>query len=97
MRKKENGYITCYLSLTLGVMLVFIFTLFEAVRVQTIKTETEEVMDVALFSVFGEFHRELLKQYDLFFIDTSYGEGEPKVDRAEEHLQFYMNQNFERD
>ena len=96
MEKKENGYITCYLALTLGIMLSFIFVLFEAVRVQTIRMETEGVMDVALFSIFGEFHRELLEQYDLFFIDTSYGEGRPKIQRAEEHLQYYMNQNFEK-
>lgn len=97
MEKKKNGYITCYLALTLGIMLSFIFTLFEAVRIQTIKMETEGVMDIALFSVFGEFHRELLNQYDLFFIDTSYGEGLPKIRRTEEHLQYYMNQNFEKE
>ena len=96
MKKQTDGYITCYLALTLGIMLSLIFTLFEAVRVQTIRMETEGVMDVALFSVFGEFHRELLEQYDLFFIDTSYGEGIPKNQRTEEHLQYYMNQNFEK-
>ena len=90
MKKQEQGYITCYLALTLGIMISFIFTLFEAVRVQTIRMETEGVMDIALFSIFGEFHRELLEQYDLFFIDTSYGEGIPKIKRAEEHLQYYM-------
>ncbi len=97
MKAKEQGYITCYLALTLGIMLSFIFTLFEAVRIQTIKMETEGVMDIALFSVFGEFHRELLHQYDLFFIDTSYGEGLSKIQRLEEHLQYYMNQNFEKE
>ena len=97
MKKQEQGYITCYLALTLGIMLSFVFTLFEAVRVQTIRMETEGVMDIALFSIFGEFHRELLEQYDLFFIDTSYGEGIPKIQRSEEHLQYYMNQNFEKE
>ena len=97
MKKQEQGYITCYLALTLGIMLSFIFTLFKAVRVQTIRMETEGVMDIALFSIFGEFHRELLEQYDLFFIDTSYGEGIPKIQRTEEHLQYYMNQNFEKE
>lgn len=95
--KKKNGYITCYLALTLGIMFSFLFTLLEAIRVQTIRMETEGVMDVALFSVFGEFHRELLEQYDLFFIDTSYGEGIPKIQRAEEHLQYYMNQNLKKE
>lgn len=94
MKSKENGYITLYLSLTLGIMLSLVFLLLEAVRNETIRTETETVMDIGLYSVFGEFHRQLLEQYDLFFIDTSYGEGRPDVKRLEEHLMGYMNKNF---
>ncbi len=95
MRKERHkGYITCYLALMLGVMLSLIFTLFEAVRITTIRTETEAVTEIALFSAFGEFHRELLNQYDLLFIDTSYGEGIPDVHKCEEHVQYYMNENF---
>lgn len=96
MKNEKNGYITLYLTLTLGVMLSLIFVLFEAVRDKTIRTETEGVMDIGLFSVFGEYNRQLLEQYDLFFIDTSYGEGRPDVKRSEEHLQYYMNENFEK-
>lgn len=94
MKKEKNGYITVYLTLTLGVMLSLVFVLLEAVRNETIRTEIEGVMDIGLFSVFGEFNRQLLEQYDLFFIDTSYGEGRPDIKRTEEHLQYYMNENF---
>ena len=94
MKKEKKGYITLYLTLTMGVMLSLVFVLLEAVRNETIRTETEGVMDIALFSVFGEYNRQLLEQYDLFFVDTSYGEGRPKVERMEKHLQYYMNQNF---
>ena len=97
MRKEHNGYITLYLALTLGVMLSLIFIVLEAVRNETMRTETESVMDISLYSVFGEFNRQLLEQYDLFFIDTSYGEGRPDVERSEEHLQYYMNENFRKD
>lgn len=97
MRKEQNGYITLYLSMTLGVMLTFVFLLLETVREETIRMETEMAMDISLYSVFGEFHRELLEQYDLFFIDTSYGEGEPEISRCEEHLQYYMNKNFQKE
>lgn len=95
MKKEKQGYITVYLALILGILITFVFTLIEAVRIQTIRTETEGVMDIGLFSVFGEFHRELLEQFDLFYIDTTYGEGKPNIKRSEEHLQYYMNQNFE--
>ena len=97
MKKEKNGYITLYLTLTLGIMLSFVFVLLEAVRDKTIRTEAEGVMDIGLYSVFGEFNRQLLEQYDLFFIDTSYGEGRPDVKRSEEHLQYYMNENFRKE
>lgn len=97
MKKEKNGYITLYLALTLGIMLSLIFILLEAVRNETIRTETEVVMDTSLYSVFGEYHRQLLKQYELFFIDTSYGEGKPDINRLEEHLQGYMNKNFHKE
>ena len=97
MKKETHAYITLYLTLTLGIMLSLVFVLFEAVRDKTIRTETEGVMDLGLFSVFGEFNRQLLEQYDLFFIDTSYGEGVPDIQRSEEHLQYYMNENFQKE
>lgn len=95
MRKEKSGYITVYLALLLGVLLSFVFTILEAVRIQTIRTQTEGTMDIGLFSIFGEFHRELLEQYDLFAIDTTYGEGKPQIEKSEEHLQYYLNQNFD--
>ena len=97
MKREKNGYITLYLTLILGIMLSLVFVLLEAVRNKTIRMETESVMDLSLYSVFGEFHRELLEQYDLFFIDTSYGEGRPDIRRSEEHLQYYMNENFHKE
>ncbi len=97
MKGAKGGYITLYLALTLGVMLSLIFTLIEGVRIQTIRMETEGVMDIGLYSIFGEYNRQLLEQYDLFFIDTTYGEGDPSVKNTEEHLQYYMNQNFDKE
>ena len=94
MKKKQKGYITLYLALTLSVMLTLIFILLEAVRNETMRMETEGVMDISLYSVFGEYNRQLLEQYDLFFLDTSYGQGKPDVKRSEERLQYYMNENF---
>lgn len=97
MERREGGYITLYLALTLGVMLSLIFMVIEGVRLQTIRLETEGVMDIGLCSVFGEYNRQLLEQYDLFYIDTTYGEGPPDIDLLEEHLQYYLNQNFKKE
>ncbi len=92
---RKDGYITVYLSLTVAVILIFIITLTEGARVQTIKFQTECVMDIGLSSVFAEYNRELLNRYGLFAIDASYGESKGRDERIKSHLLQYMNMNFE--
>ena len=71
MKGEKKAYITLYLTLVLGVLLSLVFVLLEGIRNKTMRTEVESVMDVGLYSVFGEYHRQLLEQYDLFFIDAA--------------------------
>lgn len=92
---RKDGYITVYLSLTIAAIVMFIITLTEGIRVQTIKFQTECAMDIGLSSVFAEYNRELLKQYGLLAIDTSYGEAGTDTERTKLHLLQYMNKNLE--
>ena len=93
-KEQKPGYITVYLSLSLLIMLSFIFTLIEGIRMQTIRFQTECVMDIGLNSIFAEYHRELLEQYGLFGIDMTYGEKDVDKNRTGMHLLQYMNMNF---
>ena len=92
--REKDGYVTIYFSLSLLIMLSLIFTLIEGIRMQTIRFQTECVMDLGLSSIFAEYHRELLNQYDLFAIDTSYGYEQADEERTESHLLQYMNMNY---
>ena len=92
---QKEGYITVYLSLMVAAILIFIITLTEGIRVQTIKFQTECVMDIGLSSIFAEYNRELFNQYDLLAIDTAYGESGGNEERTKSHLLQYMNMNFE--
>lgn len=91
---KKEGYITVYLSLTIAVMLAFIMALTECVRVQTIRFQTECVMDIGLTGIFAEYNRQLLEQYGLLAIDTSYGSSVAEEEKVKAHLLQYMNMNF---
>ena len=66
----RKGYLTVYLSLSLALILSFILTLIEGARISVIRMEAECVADIGMNSVLAEFHRELLEQYDLLFVDT---------------------------
>ncbi|MBP9996909.1 MAG: hypothetical protein KBT19_06490 [Lachnospiraceae bacterium] len=94
MKKEKEGYITVYLSLTIGIMLTVIVTLLYGIRVHTIRYETECVMDIALKSIFAEYHREMLSRYGLLYIDSSYGGNDVSNEYTKAHLLKYMNDNF---
>lgn len=89
-----KGYLTVFLSLILTVTISLCLTLIEGARRNTMVLEAECVTDTGMNSILAEYHRELLNQYELFFIDTSYGTVRPSYENTAEHLQAYMNLNF---
>ena len=96
VRTPENpsGYLTVYAALTLTVMISLCLVLIEGVRRNTIAFEAECVMDIGMDSVLAEYHRELLKRYGLFMIDTSYGTDYPSFHNTEQHLSDYLSRNL---
>ena len=75
---KENGYMTIYLALTLGVMISLCLALIEGCRYRGICLETECVMDIGMDSILAEYHRELFDQYRLFLWNRAWDD---KIDR----------------
>lgn len=94
---KNGGYMTVYLALTLTVLIALCLALIEGCRYHGIRLETECVMDIGMDSILAEYHRELLTQYHLFAIDSSYGSEYASTVMTEKHLLEYMNRNFSLD
>ncbi|MCM1175826.1 MAG: DUF5702 domain-containing protein [Blautia sp.] len=91
----KKGYITVFLSLSLTLFLPLVFAVIEGARVSAIRMKFECAADIGMNSVLAEYHRELLKQYDLLFVDTSYGGGSVSIGNTEAHLQNYMQENLQ--
>ncbi len=91
----RRGYITGFLSLSLTLILSPVSTLIEGVRISAIRMKFECVTDIGMNSVLAEYHRELLKQYDLLFVDTSYCGSRPDIANTEGHLRNYMQKNLQ--
>lgn len=91
---KRFGYMTVYLALTFGVLLSLLLAVIEGARRSTVRMHIECCADMALDSVLAQYHREMLNQYDLFFIDTSYGTGDPSFHRTEDWIFEYMEKNL---
>lgn len=93
----KKGYLTVYLSLSLSLILSFILTFIEGARLSVIRMKAECAADIGMNSVLAEFHRELLEQYDLLFVDMSYGTASPRTENSAEHLRTYIQNNFKRE
>lgn len=89
-----SGYLTVYAALTLTVMIAMCLALIDDVRRNTIALEVECVMDIGMDSVLAEYHRELLRRYGLFMVDTSYGTDYPSFYNTEQHLREYLSRNL---
>lgn len=95
-RTSVSAYLTVYLTLTMTVVLSLCLALIEGARQNAIFLEAECVTDIGLQSTLAEYHRELLRQYNLFAIDSSYGGITPGVALTKEHLKGYLEKNFDK-
>ena len=63
----KKGSITIFLALILSLLLSLVCTSIESVRMAAARTQILSGLDIGLYSLFGQYDRELLKEYDLFF------------------------------
>ncbi|MBP3735831.1 MAG: hypothetical protein J6I56_02305, partial [Lachnospiraceae bacterium] len=91
--RAADGYLTVFLSLCLPILLSVFLTTIDGARRNAVRMQAELITDTAVNAVLSEFHRELYEQYDLFFIDPSYGtDGGSPADTGE-RLRMYMEKN----
>ena len=65
----EKGEITAFLSLIFVLMISFVTAILESASVQAEKNQARLDMDRAVYSVFGEYQKELLEEYGIFAVE----------------------------
>lgn len=93
----RNAYLTVYLALCLAVILSLCLTLIDGARRNGARLEAECVADIGLQSIMAEYHRELMRQYNVFAIDSSYCTGTCGKANTEAHLRRYLSKNLSYD
>lgn len=93
-KREAPAYLTVYLALCMTLILALCLALIEGARHNGGRLEAECVSEIALQSVLAEYHRELLEQYNIFAIDSSYGTEDCGIKNVEAHLQRYLRKNF---
>lgn len=86
MRRAE---ITVFLSMVLILIVSFILGIIGTVVIQTSKNRSRLETDSAIFSIFGEYQKDLLEEYHIFAIEGTYKTGEFKEDRIIGRMHYY--------
>lgn len=92
--KKGEGYLTVYLALCLTLILSLYLVLIDGARRSGAGMEAVCVTEAGIQSIMAEYHRELLEQYNLFAIDSSYGTNMCGRKNTEAHLREYIEENL---
>lgn len=85
----QKGEITAFLSLIFLLILSFLGAIIESASIQVLKNHKRADISLALESVFAEYQRELLEEYDIFALDGSYGEGKSDEKKIIKRLEYY--------
>lgn len=91
----RKGEITAFLSLVFVLLVSFILGIMEVSVIQTSKNMARLEADRAVYSVFGEYQRELLEQYHVFAVDGSYGTGQWKEENLVRRMHYFGTENVD--
>ena len=76
------------------VLVSFVLSVFQGIKINAAKLKAECAFSIAENAVLGEYHRELLEMFDLFYVDTSYNLDFPDYHQVEAHLWNYLQENY---
>lgn len=91
----KKGYLTVYLSLTLAILFSFVLALAYGAGTSAARMRAVCVADIGINSTLSEYNRELFEQYDLLFVDMSYGSEGGNIGTLQSHLEYYLKENLD--
>lgn len=87
--KIKQGEITAFLSLVMVLMVSFITAMLESAVAQTAKNEQRLAVDMAVYSMFGEYQKDLLDNFHVFALDGSYETGSFAEETLIDRIRYY--------
>lgn len=91
----KRGEITAFLSLVFVLLVSFITAMLESTVIQVSKNQKRLDVDRAIFSVFGEYEKNLLEEYEILAIDGSYGTDTFQETNITDHMRYYGTGNIQ--
>lgn len=91
----KRGEVTAYLSLVFILLLSFVGGIMESASIQMAKNYRRADMNRAMESVFAEYQKEALEEYNIFVLDTGYETSQYGEEMVIRRLEYYGAQNME--
>lgn len=91
--RKRSGGITVWLALCFLVFLSLYQICLMSVWKQFQRQRAEQTVEAGMFSLFSEYERHLLDEYDLFYVDASFRSGTERQDELCSHLWHFVENN----
>lgn len=85
----KKGEITAFLSLIFVLLVSFILAMTESAAIQTTKNRKRLDADRAVFSLFGEYQKDLYEEYEVFAIDGTYETGQFEESLLLDRMSYY--------
>lgn len=92
-RYRAGAVMTVFFSLLSTAFLAVMFIMIESVRFRGVRAHIQEITDMGNYSLFGEFERKLLTDFELFAVDGAYGTGDFSADRVADRLLGFASLN----
>lgn len=86
----KRGSITVFLALILSLFMSLVCTGIESVRMAAARTQILNSLDIGLYSLFGQYDRQLLQDYSLFFLDGSCGGDALNMAQIYDNMEAYI-------
>ena len=91
----KKGEITVFLSIVFVLMISFVSGILQASVIQSAKNMGRLETDRAVYSIFGEYQKELLEEYHVFGLDGSYGTGSYSEENLISRMHYYGTEGME--
>lgn len=91
----KRAEVTAFLSLIFILLVTFIGGIMESASVQMAKNYRRADMNRAMESIFAEYQKELLENYDIFSLEGTYESGKYSEELIEKRLEYFGAGNME--
>lgn len=92
-----SGEVTAFLTIVFVLLAGCLCSLLEAASIESEKNLSRDKVDMAVYSVFGEYEKELWKRYRVFGADIGYESGSGSEKTVENRMRYYGALDYEYD